>query len=427
MQITANETAPWTLRAGITLEKAELETHLKRAQQMLTQELSVEGFRKGKVPPQVAQQHLKPEEVRAAALELALEESFGAAVAQKQWDVLRTSDLKVDRNDAEGLSYSVTVALWPTVTLADIASVKVARKPIEVSEAEIDEALDTVRNMRATFLDKTGSAAVGDRAEIDFDSFVDGKPVEGGSSRNHPLVIGGKSFMPGFEEELVGLAAGASREFTLTAPADYYEQTLAGKQVQFKVTMHRLQVVLKPAADDAFAASLGKFQNIAQLRDSLREGIANEKQTKEQQRLRLAILDAVIAGSQVPAPDAMVKDELDSMVHRFSHDLQGRGVQLPMYLARLGKTEEQLRTEWQEEAQRQVRIMLVLRAIARQQHIDVPTKELEEAFTATVGEMIRAGQVTEEQIDPERIRVALADRILRDKVLQFVETTCAIA
>jgi trigger factor len=321
----------------------------------------------------------------------------------------------------------VQVHVWPAVTLPDLETIKVERKPIEVSDAEIDEALDTVRNMRATFLDKVEAAVTGDRVEVDFDASINGTPIEGGTSRNHPLVIGGKSFMPGFEEELVGLAAGQSKQFTLTAPKDYYEASVAGKKVDFSVTMRKVQSVLKPAADDAFAKTLGNFNGLDQLRVSLREGIANEKQAKEKQRLRLAILDAIIEKSSIPAPESLVKSELDDMIHRFGHDLQGRGIELSMYLARMKKTEDDLRKDWYAEAQRQVRITLVLRTTAKQKSITVTPEEVESALNETITELIRQGQVTEDQVDPQRIRNALAERMLTDRTLDFLEGICALA
>ncbi len=427
MNITTKTTDASTLTADITLDAPELSHYIEEAKKQIAQEVTVEGFRRGKAPQHLVDKQLNTEVVRTEALELALEGSFSEAVVKQEWDIIRTTDLKVERNDATGLHYSVQVHLWPQVTLPDLETIKVPRKAVEVSEVETEEALDTVRNMRATFLDKVEAALVGDRVEVDFDASINGTPIEGGSSRNHPLVIGGKSFMPGFEEELVGLTAGQTKQFSLTAPADYYESAVAGKHVDFSVTVRRVQTVLKPIADDAFAKSLGNFTLMEQLRVSLREGIVNEKRAKEKQRVRLAILDAIIATSSVPAPDALVKSELDDMVHRFGHDLQGRGIELSMYLARMKKTEDDLRKDWNAEAQRQVRITLVLRTTAKQKSITVSPDEVEAALNEAIGELIRQGQATEEQVDPQRIRNALHERMLTDRTLDFLEGACATA
>jgi len=425
MKISTEQEDAYTLTARISLDADELGGFIKRSREQLAKSVTVEGFRAGKAPQHLAERQLDPAVVSRTAADLALERSFSDAAARQQWDIERTTDLKVVRNDAEGMEYTVRVHLWPVVKLGDLGAVKIERHEQEVTDADVDEALGTLRNLRATYLDKTGPAAEGDRVEVDFDATLGGVPLEGGSSRNHPLIIGGKTFIPGFEEQLIGLTPGMTKEFILQAPDDYYEPKLAGKTVAFKVTVHKVQAVLKPAADDAFAASVGSFKSLSELQTSLRQGLAREKAAKEQQRVRLAVLDAIAATSEVPVPASLAAHEVDEMIHRFGHDLQSRGLQLSMYLARLHKTEEQLRAEWKPEAERQVRMLLIVRQVARDQHISVSPGELEQALGQTVAELIKSGAVTEETVDPERIRDALAERLLRERVLDFLERRCA--
>ena len=424
MNISSTTNDEFSLTVRISLDTAELETYMTKAREALAGRVVMEGFRPGKVPKHIAEKQLDPAVVKTEAMELALEGSFSDAVTKEGWDISRTSDLKVEKNDASGLEYSVNVHLWPVVKLGELAAVKVPRREVVVSDVDVDESLDTLRNLRASYLDKTGPATEGDRVEIDFDASLDGVPLEGGSSRNHPLIIGGRTFMPGFEEQLIGLMPGMSKEFTLVAPTDYYEQRLAGKTIGFKVMMHKVQAVLKPTVDDAFAASIGSFPTVDALRTSLRAGLMQEKEAKEQQRIRLAILDGIIASSDIPVPEELVTRELDDMVHRFGHDLEQRGMQLAMYLARLNKTEEQMRAEWKPEAQRQVKMLLVIRQVAKEQSITVDPNELERAFNETVTGLIKSGQVTEETVDPDRIRNVIAERFLREAVFNFLEQNC---
>jgi trigger factor len=421
MKVTAIPTDAGTVQATVTLDAVELNGALERVRTQLAKSVTVEGFRKGTAPKHLAERELNEQAVRAEALEFALGDSFSRAATQEGWDVQQTDNLKVIRNDETGLEYEVRVRLWPAIALADLSSVKVERRQADVLDAEVDEALETLRGLRATHLDKTGPAASGDRVEVDFDASVGGIPLEGGSSRNHPLVIGGKSFMPGFEEALVGLTAGTTHRFTLTAPPDYYEQTIAGKQVDFSVTMRRVQAVLKPALDDVFAKASG-LADVAALRTAVRDGLVRDQRSREQGRVRLAALDALIAASKVPAPEHMVDSELDSMVHRFSHDLSERGVQLPLYLARLQKTEQQLRDEWKPEAQRQVRIGLVLRAVIAAKGITIAAGEVDEAVKQVMAEAAKSTQSP--TADPERMRGLLEDRMLRERALQAVESSC---
>ncbi|MCC6934514.1 MAG: trigger factor [Candidatus Yanofskybacteria bacterium] len=425
MNITPKPSGDYQYDVVVELSAEDLTGYVDEARRRIGAEVTIDGFRKGKAPQALVEKKITPSAIQSEALELALEGSFEQVVREQGWDVLRTTDLKVEKNDTTGLRYSIHVAVWPEVKLPDLTTIRVSRAPIEVSEADIDEAIDTLCNMRATFMEKSAPAMTGDRVEVDFDASVGGAVVEGGSSRNHPLVIGGKSFMPGFEDELVGLAPGQEKRFTIIAPADYYEPKLAGKNVDFTVTMRRVQSVLKPAADDAFAKSLGRFNAIEELRANVREGLMNEKRASEQRRIRLAILDAMAAAVSVPAPAEMVTSELDDMIHRFRHDLQNQGIDLSMYLARMKKTEDELRRDWTPEAQRQVRMTLLIRATAKEKSIVVSPEELDVAMNGVIAEMVRQGRATESQADPQRIRTALLDRMLTDRALEFLEGVCA--
>jgi trigger factor len=424
MKVTTTAQGEFRLRAHISLDAGELRGFIARAQEELSGGVAVPGFRKGKAPKHLAEESIPAGAVKEAALELALSGSFADAVRQQGWDILKTSGLSVVRNEDTELAYDVDVDLWPPVTLADLATVRVTRRSVSVGEQEIDQSLDAVRTMRSTFLDKTAPAQDGDRVELDFDASIGGTQIPGGTARNYPLILGGKTFMPGFEEQVLGLTPGMAKQFTLTAPAGYADATLAGKTIDFSVTVRRVQAVLKPVADDAFAQSLGKFASLAALRGSIRDHLTAEKQAKEHERTQLAILDAVIAGSSVPAPSALVDEELDAMIQRFAEDIAERGLELPLYLARLNKTQESLRADWKPEAQRQVRIMLVLREIAKQQRITAGDEELEALTAQVVQAMTRSGQ-PQESLDPDRLRLSLTQRLIRDKTLDYLERTCA--
>lgn len=424
MHVSIKTSGECALVASIALDRGELDRYIKIAREEIAKNVTVDGFRKGKAPHNLAEQKVSADAIRAEALELALEGSFREATQQQGWDVLKTSDLHIEKNDSDGLQYSVQVSIWPSITLPDLETIKIQRKPVEITDADVEAALDTICNMRATFLDKTEAATAGDRVEVDFDALHNGVLIEGGSNRNHPLVIGGESFMPGFEDELVGLAVGQTKQFSLVAPKEYHAKEIAGKKLDFSVTMRKVQAVLKPTLDDAFATSVGEFTDLAQLRMHLRNTIADDRRAKEQQRIRLAILDAIIDRATVPAPDEMVREELDDMIHRFQHDLQHRGIELSMYLARLKKTEDDMRRDWKPEAERQVRILLVLRAVAKQKSITVSPEELEAAFNEVIGQLVQQGQAPAEQTDPERLRGALRERMLTDRALDFLEGVC---
>ncbi|MBX4211689.1 MAG: trigger factor, partial [Candidatus Yanofskybacteria bacterium] len=327
-------------------------------------------------------------------------------------------------NTAEKLQYTVKLHLYPTFTLPELEQFKVAKKEVQVEDSEINETLETVRNSRATFQDKEGTAEQGDRVEVDFNINVEGKPLEGGESKNHPLIIGGKSFIPGFEDQLVGMKKDEEKQFLLQAPKEYFHKDVAGKELDVKVKLNKVQSVTLPIIDDAFVKSLGSFTDLEQLKSSIREGIKQEKNSKEQQRVRLEVLDAIIKKADIEVPGELVKDQLDTMVANFDADLHRRGLELNMYLAHLGKTEEDMRKEWKPEAERQVKIVLILHKIARDHNITATNEEVDQAASELVQALVGRGEASLQEIDIDGVRRNIRDRLMNDKTLEFLEKTC---
>lgn len=410
-----------TLR--VEMDAQDLREHILHAQQELGGEITVEGFRKGKAPQEILQQRLNPAAVREHALEHALEESFTAVAKEQNWDIAKTEKLSVEENSADRLVYSVSVLLYPNVELPDLSGVRVPRQQVTVSDQELSEALESVRSMRSTFHDKNDAAAEGDRVEVDFSVSHDGKPIEGGESKNHPLVIGGKGFIPGFEDQLVGMRAGEEKKFSLDAPKDYYHPDIAGKHLDFTVTMQKVQSVERPELNDAFAQSLGQFTSLQELSERTRGGLMHEKEEKERQRVRVMILDEIAKKLTVALPAFLVEDELSEMVERFSRDLASRGMQLGMYLASVKKTEEELRASWRADAERQVRFALILRAVARQQKISVPSSAIDAMMEDVLREATSRGGALPEGANPEAMRQAIAQKLLSDQTMQWLEQT----
>lgn len=426
MKTTLKEESAYTIRLTVSLDKDDISEHMRSARQQASKDLSVDGFRKGNVPEDVASEHLSDDHIKEAALQLALEDSFSRAVREQQWDVVRTEELKVVKNSPQELSYTVLVRLWPPVQLGDLSRFSVQRKSVSVSDEQVNEALDTLRNMRATFLDKEGPIADGDRAEIDFTATKDGKPVPGAEGKNHPLIIGGKTFMPGFEEHLVGLRAGDRKEFDLTAPKDYAYQELAGNTLHFAVIVGKVQLVMRPDITDDFAKEL-KYDGVDSLKQAVRESVRAREQAKERDRIRLAIMDSVLGQVVAPSPEFLVTEETEQMIRRFESDLQSKGLALDLYLARLNKTRDDIKKQWKGEAERQVRMSLVIRQVIKDQRIVPENEEIESTLRDTLGRLSRQDGFSEDALDTDALRRTIADRIVTEKALTYLERTCTAA
>ncbi|OGN28300.1 MAG: trigger factor [Candidatus Yanofskybacteria bacterium RIFCSPLOWO2_01_FULL_49_17] len=410
----------------VELNREDLGRYEREAEHALGSDLKIDGFRKGKVPNDVVRKQLGEAAVREAALQTAMQRSLNQILAREGLDVVEASDLSVKENTAEKLVYSVNLRLFPTVVLPPLDTIKIERRPVGVEPKELDDALESIRASRADVINTDRPAAAGNRVEVDFEVHDGGQIIDGGTSQNHPLVIGKNNFVPGFEEQLIGMKKDETKEFSLTAPADFANKEVAGKKLNMKVTMRLVQEVKLPKLDDAFARRAGKFENIDQLILSIKEGLLREKEEKESQRVRLAAMDKLVAGAKCDISEQMVSDQLDSMTQSFDQDLHRRNMELGLYLAKVGKTQEDLRKEWRENAKKQVSMSLSLHALAHEKDIKVAPEEVDAALEALVKSAVAGtpdGTIPSD-LDLDVLRRDLESRLLTEKTLQYLEHIC---
>ena len=416
------------IKAVVDLNQQDLQKYIEKAENVIGGDTEIKGFRKGKAPKDLVNKHVGQEGIRSLALEIAIDQSMADVIRDNSLDVLGTSQLSVEKNDTVQLRYSVILELFPETVLADLSKIKVKRRDVGIEEKEVSDALEVVKNSRAKFIDKAENetAEKGDRVEVDFEVRKDGQTIEGGVSKNHPLVIGGRNFIPGFEDQLVGMKKGEDKSFSLVAPEDYFYKDVAGKKLDFDVKLGSLKKVITPEINDDFARSIGRFTDLSELKQSIKEGLVQEKNLKENQKLRLEILDNIIQQSKIEVPENMLNEQLDIMISDFDHTLHERGMELSLYLVKVGKSQEELKRDWTKDAEKQVKVSLILRKIAKEQNIKVSQEEIEETAGQVVQSAIARGEIEQTDIDPVKIKENVASRILNEKTLGFIESQCAI-
>jgi len=414
------------LNLTVELTGEDLVGYVRDAEESLAQELKVDGFRPGKVPREVVRQRVGETAILEAALQAAVEHSLAQTIAKEKFDVIETADLSVKENSSSKLLYSVKIRVFPEVKLPALASVKIPRRDVLVTPEEIDQALAEIKAARAVLADKNGPAAAGDRIEIDFTIRRDGKTIENGESKNHPVLIGKGNFVPGFEDQLVGLSKGDSKQFSLEIPRDFANKDIAGRKLDFEVRVLDVKSVTLPEMTDQFARTLGKFDNIDQLILSVKDGLMLEKTGKETERVRQEITRALAEKSACKVSPEMVENQLASMVQSFDQDLHRHDMELGVYLAKIGKTQEDLKKEWRPEAERQVKLALISHAVARDNDITVTKEETDEALESLIQTaMLREGS-SPSNLNIERLRSTIQSRLLNEKVLEFLERVCAV-
>ena len=410
----------------IELDRNDLKKYIEQVESEFGKSLQLDGFRKGKVPKDLIKKNLDAKQVLESALDLAMRDSLDKTTEKEKLDVLNASNLEIKENTPEKLIYKVMLTLFPEIKIQDFSKLKVAKQEIQVEQKDVDGTLETIKASRSILHDKEGTVENGDRVEVDFEVRHNGQILEGGISKNHPLTIGGKNFIPGFEDNLVGMKKDEERSFSLISPKDYYVKKIAGQKLDFTVRVINIKSVELPKVDDEFAKGLGKFQNLNQLMDSIKEGIIEEKKLKEKQRVRLEIINHIIKNSDILIPEILVNQQLDSMINNLDKDLHANGMELSLYLVQMGKTQDDLKKQWRDEAEKQVKIVMILHKIAKDNKISASQEEVEETLATTVQSMVTKGEVDKMSLDLEGLRNNISSRIINDRVFDFLEKTCSV-
>ncbi len=409
----------------VELDRNDLNSYVDRTELELGKDLQLDGFRKGKVPKELLKKSLDPKIILESALDLAMKDSLSKVIERDKLDVLNVSKLEIKENTPDKLVYNVLLTLFPEIKIGDFLKLKVLKREIKVEQKDIDDTLTTIKASRSILQDKEGEVETGNRVEVDFEVRQNGKILEGGISKNHPLIIGGRNFIPGFEDNLIGMKKDEEKTFSLVAPKDYYVKTIAGQKLEFTVKVNSIKSVILPEINDEFVKGLGGFQTLGQLVDSIKEGVGEEKKLKEKQRVRLEIIDYIIKNSKIELPEILINQQLDLMIGNLDRDLHSNGMELGLYLAQIGKTQDDIRNEWRVEAERQVKTAMILHRIAKDNNISASHEEIDKALSATVQSMAGKEDADKSNLNIDALRDNISSRIVNEKVLDFLEKTCS--
>ena len=323
------------------------------------------------------------------------------AIQQEDLLIAGTPTLTVEEIGPEGYTFAAVIDLYPEVTLGAYKGLRAAYPEVELSEEDTQAALEEYARAH---LDVTHPerAAMGDEVVIDFEGFLDGVPFEGGKGEQQPLLLGSGYFIPGFEEQVAGAAAGEERDIRVTFPAAYTPE-LAGKDAVFHIKVHEITRRAAPVLDDAFAGKQG-FEDVSALRRAVMEGAVAQKQAQAAQQFADALVQQVIDGMTVTIPDAMVENQLDGLIAQLRGQLEGQGATLEQYLEYSGTTMEQLREHAREQAATAARYELAMTEIARREGIEVTEEDLEQQYGALSAQYGLSRELLRQQLPPMKLR-----------------------
>ncbi len=427
MKIEKTEQPKNTIALTIELEDAEVRPYLERAAERLSQRRPVPGFRPGKVPYEIMRKSVGDDVLYHEALEPIVQATLPKAVEQEHLTTVGTPKIDIEKlAPGNPLIYKATVSLLPIVELGDYRSLKVHKKKIVVSDAEVEKLLGQLRRSRGKETLAQRPAQQGDKVEIDFNGYLDNVPIDGATSKAHPVVLGEGNFVPGFEEHLLGMQAGEKKEFTVRFPKDYHKTSLANRDVLFRVTVHSVFAVELPAADDAFAQSLGPYKTAKELREHLRKNLEGEKQEKERERFEVAMLDKIMEISKFgDLPDTLVEGELDKMLEELKNGVADQGMDYGHYLESIKKSEEELRKELRPQAERRLRLSLLTRKLADQENIAVAESEIDDEIAQTK-KIYEGNAAVEQSLSSREYRSYLRNVLTGKQVFVFLDNLIGV-
>ena len=340
---------------------------------------AIPGFRKGKAPRHMIEKMYGSDIFHYDAVNDLFPEAYEAAVKEAKIDVVGRPDPEVvSMSEADGVVLKVKVAVKPEVELGEYAGLTVTKEAKNVNEADVDAEVKRMQDRNGRLLTREGAAENGDTVDIDFEGFVDGKAFEGGKAEHYSLVLGSGSFIPGFEDQVVGHSAGEEFDVNVKFPEVYGAAELAGKDATFKIKLHEVKYKELPALDDDFAKDVSEYDTLDELKDSIRNNIKTNLDKQAEQKVENDLMDQVITNMKADIPDAMVDSRIDELVQDFEYRISQQGLKLADYLKYMGMNIEQFRAQFKEQADKQVKMRLAMEAIVAKEGITASDEEFEE-------------------------------------------------
>ena len=405
-------------QVALTIEvgAAEFEAAIEKAYQKMRKKINVQGFRPGKAPRKIIEGMYGAEVFFEEAINIAFPEAYEAAVKEKELQAVGypTVDL-VGECTREGFTFTANVPVYPEVTLGQYKGLSAPKGEVKVSAADVDQRLKelTDRNTRLVSVDR--AAENGDTAVIDFEGFLDGKPFDGGKGTNHNLELGSGSFVPGFEEQIVGLKAGEEKDIDITFPADYHAD-LAGKAVVFKVKVSEVKAKEVPALDDEFAKDVSEFDTLKDLKADLKKKLTQEREDAAKRAFEDALMEQVGAGITAEIPEAMVEAQAQRFVENFKMQIGQQGIPYEQYLQMTGMDESKLVEDAKEPSLRQVRLDLAMAAIIKEEKIEVSDEDVEAEMKKMAEKYGMELEMVKKYLTVDQVR----DQVMTEKAIAVV-------
>ena len=400
----------------IEVSAAEFQAALDKVYNRQKNRINVPGFRKGKAPRKMVEKMYGAEIFYDDAISLAYPDAYEAALKETGLKPVAYPKLEVLEVNAGGFTFKATVTVKPEVSIKDYKGLQVAKPEVKVSAADIKAELKPYIDRASRLISVDRKAKKGDTAVIDFEGFKDGEPFQGGKGENYSLELGSGSFVPGFEEQVIGMKAGEEKDLDITFPENYAPE-LAGAAVVFKVKVHEVKEKQEPEVDDEFAKDVSEFETLDEFKKDLGEKLKVRRQEQADRDFETAVIDALIEKLECEVPQAMIDYRADKMLEDYANRIQSQGIGFENYLQMMGMTVDDVRTQSKTAADRAVHSDLALEAVAAAEHIEVTDAEVDEEVAKLAEQYKMEVDKVRELLSLEDLRMDLSMR----KALELVK------
>ena len=412
----------------IKIDADVFEKAIQEAYRKTGSRYTVQGFRKGKTPRKIIETYYGAGVFYEDAFDAVWGEAYDAAVEEHKLIPVDQPSLDINSIGKDGVEFTATVQLQPDVTLGAYKGLSVPKTNTEVTDADVDKALEDEREKQARFTDVERPAENGDRLLLDYSGSVDGEKFDGGTAEDQTLVLGSGAFIPGFEEQLVGTKAGEQKDITVTFPAEYHAENLAGKEAVFACNVKAVQVKELPEIDDDLIADISEFDTVADWKADKKAKMIEEKQKAAAVARENAAIDAACANATVDIPAVMIDRQVDYMVRDLEYRLSGSGLDMNTYCQYLGTTVDEMKKNFRPDAEHRVKMQLVIEAIVKAENLSASDEDMQAEIERYAEEN---GMVTEDLVAKltegdknyfrERATVDKAVRLIADSAVETDE------
>ena len=394
---------------------------IKEAYQKTKHKFQIQGFRKGHVPMNVIVGIYGKEVFYEDAMDIVIPRAYGEALSAENLDVVSQPELTAfDFKEDGGATFELIVTVKPEVALGQYKGLEIAKKVDRITAKQVDEAVEQNRQKQARLVDTDKAAEMGDIVDMDFVGSVDGVKFEGGSAEHYELELGSGQFIPGFEEQLVGVKAGDNKAVNVKFPEEYHAENLKGQDAVFECTIHAVKVKELPALDDDFAKDVSEFDTLAEYKNDIKNKMKEDAELRAEHAYEDALVEAIVKNATVEIPEVMIDNEAEDMVAEFEYRLMYQGIKLDDYLSYVGMDKDALKKEYKAQAENSVKVRLVMEQIVRTEDLKFSDEEIDEKLSKMAADAGKDLDTYRKSLRKEQIDY-IVNQILSEKLMALLK------